>query len=105
MYDGEVVGAADLLPCIRQAERVLPDETVNGIPSQHYVYDVEHLPADVGMTGARGDLWVAREGGYLVRLTLQGQGTYYRNYAGQGTLRLVYDLYDVDVPLTIVPPR
>ncbi|HSJ54344.1 MAG TPA: hypothetical protein VLC52_11445, partial [Anaerolineae bacterium] len=105
MYSGEVVGAADLLPFVLHARRVLPDETVNGIPSKHYVYDVDNLQTDVGMTSARGDLWVAREGGFLVRLTLDGQGTYYDTYSTSGTLRLVYDLYDVGVPLTITPPR
>lgn len=104
-YGGEVVGVADLLPFIAGARRVLPDEKVNGIPAMHYVYDVKNLESDVGMTSARGDLWVARSGGYVVRLTLDGQGTYYNTYTTSGALRLVYDLYDVGVPLAISPPR
>jgi len=105
VYGGEVVGVADLLPFVRQARRILPDETVNGIPSRHYVYDVDNLQLNVGMTSACGDLWVARDGRYAVRLTLEGQGTYYDTYSASGTLRLVYDLYDVGVPLTITPPH
>jgi hypothetical protein len=105
MYGGEVVGVADLLPFVHGARRSLPDETVNGIPSRHYVYDLDNLQADVGMSTAAGDLWVALDGGYVVRLTLEGQGTYYNTYTASGTLRLIYDLYDVDVPLTIYPPR
>lgn len=105
LYGAEVVNAADLLPSIRQARRVLPDERVNGIPSRHYVYDEDNLHPDVGMVSARGDLWVARDGGYVVRLTLDGEGTYYDTYEASGTLRLVYDLYDVDVPLKVTPPR
>jgi len=105
LYGGEVVNAADLLPSIRTARRVMPDERVNGIPSRHYVYDQDNLQPDVGMVSARGDLWVARDGGYVVRLTLDGEGTYYDTYEARGTLRLVYDLYDVDVPLKVSPPR
>jgi hypothetical protein len=105
MYGGEVVGVADLLPFVRGAGRLMPDETVNGIPSRHYAYDLDNLQPDVRMSSARGDLWVARDGGYVVRLTLEGQGTYYDTYTASGTLRLIYDLYDVGVPLTIDPPR
>jgi hypothetical protein len=104
-YGGQVVGVADLLPFIHNARRALPDETVNGIPSQHYVYDVDNLQTDVCMSSAQGDLWVARDVGFVVRLTLDGQGTYYDTYTVSGKLRLVYDLYDVDIPLTITPPR
>ena len=78
---------------------------MNGIPSRHYVYGLDNLQPSVRMTSARGDLWVAREGGYVVRLTLEGQGTYHDTYTASGTLRLVYDLYDVNVPLSISPPR
>ncbi len=104
-YGSEMVSVADLLPFIHHAGRVLPDERVNGIPSRHYVYDVGNLQPDVGMSAAQGDLWVARDGGYVVRLSLEGQGTYYDTYSTSGSLRLVYDLYDVNVPLTIAAPR
>lgn len=104
-YGGEVVAVGQLLPFIQQARRVPPDETVNGIPCQHYVYDVSNLPSDAGMTAAQGDIWVARDGGYVVRLTLDGHGTYSGTYSSSGTLQLVYDLYDVNAPITITPPR
>lgn len=104
IYDGEVVGVPDLLPFVRRARRATPDETVNGVPCRHYVYALDNLQADVGMTAAQGDLWVAQDGSYVVRLTLEGQGTYYDTYSASGKLLLVYDLYDVDAPLAIAPP-
>ena len=104
-YAGQVVGVGELLPYIPQARRVLPDETVNGIACKHYVYDIDDLQTESGMTDASGDIWVAKDGGYVVRLTMNGQGTYYDTYSASGTLNLVYDLYDVNAPISINPPR
>ena len=104
-FSGEVLGVEDLLPRIRAAGRVQPDETVNGIACKHYTYDGAGLEAEAGMLEAQGDVWVARDSGYVVRLTLHGRGTYYDTYGSSGSLKLVYDLYDVNASLTIAPPR
>lgn len=104
-FSGEVIGVEDLLPRVHGARPVEPDETVNGIPSNHYVYDGGSLDAEAGMLQAHGDVWVAQDAGYVVRLTLHGQGTYYDIYGSSGTLNLVYDLYDVNAPFEISPPR
>jgi hypothetical protein len=104
-YAGQVVTVGDLLPLVPQATRLLPDEMVNGIPCKHYVYDASNLQPDAGMNSARGDIWVAQDGGYVVRLTLNGRGSYYGTYDTNGSLSLVYDLYDVDTPISIEPPR
>jgi hypothetical protein len=104
-YAGQVVGIGDLLPYIPQAHRAMPDETVNGIPCKHYLYDSKDLQVESGMTDAQGDIWVAKDGGYVVRLTMNGHGTYYDTYSASGTLNLVYDLYDVNAPISISPPR
>jgi hypothetical protein len=104
-YAGQVVSVGDLLPFVQQALRAMPDETVNGIPCRHYAYDLQNLQSEAGLTSAQGDIWVAKDGGYVVRLTLAGHGTYYDTYTSSGTLNLVYDLYDVNAPITIEPPR
>jgi hypothetical protein len=104
-FSGEVIGVEELLPRIHGARRVEPDATVNGIPSKHYVYDAVSLDAEAGMLQAQGDVWVAQDAGYVVRLTLRGQGTYYGIYGSSGSLNLVYDLYDVNAPIDIAPPR
>jgi hypothetical protein len=104
-YAGQVVGVGDLLPFIQRALRIMPDGAVNGIPCKHYSYDINNLQADAGMSSAEGDIWVAKDGGYVVRLTMKGQGTYYGTYTSSGSLDLVYDLYDLNVPISIRPPR
>jgi hypothetical protein len=104
-FSGEVLDIGDLLPPIQDARRVRPDETVNGIASRHFVYDSGNLEPESGMVEAQGDLWVARDFGYVVRLTLHGRGTYYGTYGSSGRVNLIYDLYDVNAPLAIMPPR
>jgi hypothetical protein len=104
-FEGQVMSVGDLLPYVQQARRVTPDETVNGIPCRHYVYDLENLQTDAGMTSAKGDIWVAKKDGQVVRLTMDGQGVYYAIYRSSGTLSLVYDLFDVNAPISIEPPR
>lgn len=104
-FGGQVMGIGDLLPFVQQAQRIMPDETVNGMPCRHYVYDMENLRTDAGMTSAKGDIWVAKEDGQVVRLTMDGQGVYYGTYPSIGTLALVYDLFDVNAPISIKPPR
>jgi hypothetical protein len=103
-FDGQVMGVGDLLPFVHQAQRVLPDETVNGMPCKHYVYDAGNLQTNAGMTSAKGDIWVAKEDGQVVRLTMDGQGVYYGTYPSTGVLALVYDLFDVNVSISIRPP-
>jgi hypothetical protein len=104
-FEGQVMGVGDLLPFVQRAQRVMPDETVNGMPCKHYVYDVSHLKTESGMASAKGDIWVAKEDGQVVRLTMDGQGVYYEIYPSSGTLALVYDLFDVNMPISIKPPR
>jgi hypothetical protein len=104
-YGGQVVGVGELLPYIPQAHRVMPDESINGIACKHYVYDINDLQIESGMTDAKGDIWVAKDGGYVVRLTMNGHGTYYDTYSASGTLNLIYDLYDVNASISINPPR
>jgi len=52
-----------------------------------------------------GDIYVALDGGYVVRYTLDGSGTFEEQFQGSGTLSLVYDTYDVGADINIQPPR
>ena len=83
----------------------MPNETINGIVCKHYVYDINDLQVESDMTDASGAIWVAQDGSYGVRLTMNGHGTYYDTYSASRTLNLVYDLYDVNTPISITPPR
>jgi hypothetical protein len=99
------LAAGSLLPYARQFERVQPDETVNGVLCAHYTYDAQDLPTEGGTVSGHGDVYVALNGGYVVRYTLQATGTFDNYFQGPGTLNLTYDTYDVGAPIDVQPPR
>jgi hypothetical protein len=56
------------------AERVLPDETINGVPSLHYELDQDNLLSLSVYEVYDADLYIAKEGNYVVRLLIIGFG-------------------------------
>lgn len=60
-------------------QRVLPDETVNGVPSYRYALTEANINDDgsaLGMTEVtNGMMYIAKDGGYIVRMVLEGRGT------------------------------
>jgi len=79
-------------------------ETVNGIETDHYTFD-ERAIAQAGLNTSSGELWVASQGGYLVRYHLKTEGD--ENYFGEGmagTVTLNYELSEVDQVAAIQLP-
>jgi hypothetical protein len=103
-FDEQILAVADFLPYARQFERV-GEETVNGIACAHYTYSADDLPTEYGTVSGGGDVYVALDGGYVVRYTLDGNGTFEGQFQGAGTISLVYDTYDVGAGIVIEPPR
>jgi hypothetical protein len=71
-------------------------DTVNGVAVNHYTFDQRALGED-GVTESTGELWVAPEGGYLVKyvLTRKARADYFGEGV-EGTLTLDYELTDVN---------
>jgi hypothetical protein len=103
-FDEQVLAVADFLPYARQFERV-GEETVNGIACAHYTYSADDLPTEYGTVSGAGDVYVALDGGYVVRYTLDGSGTFEGQFQGSGSINLVYDTDDVGADIVIEPPR
>ena len=103
-FDEQVLAVGDFLPYAREFERV-GEETVNGIACAHYTYDADDLPTECGTVSGTGDVYVALDGGYVVRYTLDGTGTFEGDFQGSGSIDLVYDTYDVGADIVIQPPR
>jgi hypothetical protein len=81
------------------------NETVNDVVSNHYIFDQRALGED-GITESSGELWVASEGGYLVKYVLIRQaGADYFGEGIEGTLTLKYDLTGVNLPASITLPE
>lgn len=62
-----------------KVQRVLPDEAINGVPAYHFAITQQNLDlADPTSMEIReftgGSIYVAKEGGYVLRLQMQGRG-------------------------------
>ncbi len=95
------------------ARRVTPDETVNGVET--YQFDIDTTNLEISDTVSsyikeirEGRVYVAKNGGYVVRLWIQGIGESKLMVDDQpieGDVYYELNFYDFDVPLEITPPR
>jgi hypothetical protein len=80
-------------------------ETVNGLATKHYTFD-QHALGQQGITESTGEVWVASEGGFVVKYILTSKGK--ADYFGEGlagTLSWDYELTDPNRPVTIRLPK
>lgn len=92
-----------------EAPRMRPDEEVNGVATYRFALDSSNVVQDALDVAevTDGTIYLARDGGYVVRLELNGTGPS-EMLSGDADLvgRLAYslDYYDFNQPLQIVPP-
>ncbi|HEY88119.1 MAG TPA: hypothetical protein G4N98_00065 [Thermoflexia bacterium] len=103
-FEEQAFEVGDFLPYVPAFTRV-GEENINGIATAHYHYAADNLPAECGTVSGAGDIYVALQGGYVVRYTFTGSGTFEGYYAGAGDINLLYDTYDVGAAIDIQPPR
>jgi hypothetical protein len=79
-------------------------EAINGVSADHYTFD-EHALGHAGRATAIGEMWVASDGGYIVKylLTTKGDAKYFGEGV-EGTLSWDYELTDIGQPVTITLP-
>ena len=79
-------------------------EAINGVPADHYTFD-EHAIGQAGRATSTGEMWVASDGGYIVKylLTTKGNADYFGEGV-EGTLRWDYELTGIGQPVTITLP-
>ena len=80
-------------------------EVLNGIDTDHYTFDERAIAQD-GLNKSTGEIWVASEGGYIVRyhLTTQGDEDYFGDGV-EGTFTWDYELTEVNQPTTLHLPE
>jgi hypothetical protein len=80
-------------------------ETVNGAAANHYTFD-ERAFGQLGLAKSTGELWVASDGGYIVRYKVATKGTAVYFGAGiEGTLNWDYELTGAGQPVAIELPK
>lgn len=80
-------------------------ETVNEVDAKHYTFD-ERALGQLGIAKSSGELWLASNGGYLVRYVSSTTGD--ANFFGagiEGTLTWDYELTGINQPAAIAAPK
>ncbi len=104
--------ADDFVDLPENAHRDLLPKTVNGISTWHYTFTEKDIPPDPSMdiTSAKGEVWIAKDGGYPVKLILEidGQtktGSEDANFFSNGKMTINYELKSVNEKFTITVPE
>lgn len=80
-------------------------ETVNDIASDKYTFDQRAFGLTEEFAQSTGEMWVASEGGYIIKYLVTTNGT--ADYFGEGiegTLTWDYELTDINQPVTFTLP-
>jgi len=99
--DPEILKPDDILGEGSNARRVQPDEYVNGILCHHYILGAAD-PADES-NHTEGEVWVAVEGNYVVKYTLQTRGQD-PDTGSTGRAEWEYEVRNINASITIEPP-
>lgn len=93
--------------------RVRPDEEINGVDSQHYEFDERNLdtmldPSVDEDVEVSGEVWIAKDGGFVTRYVMDAEikqsGSLMAPELAQGTLRMEFELSDVNQDFVIDLP-
>lgn len=113
--EGFVLEPGDVVGGLKGLQRVRPDQEVNGIDCRHYRFD-EKVLAELDtetfgrFTKYQGELWVAKDGDFIVKYIVEAEGENLLFGSDDeeekvvGKLRVAYEVYDVNKPITIEAP-
>jgi len=92
--------------CHGSFDRILPDEEINGMMSEHYhTEDLTPLGSEAEggeITNGVLDVWVAVDGGYMTRFVMEGDET---TEGETNHFSAAFDLLSVNEPMDIVAPE
>jgi hypothetical protein len=93
---------------VNKGQRSLLPEEVNGVSCYKYTFSEEDFTASTGeaVKNASGEAYIAVDGGYVVKMAINGDVSYTTpdQMFDEGTIKLTFDLSDINQPITIEPP-
>ena len=110
-----IADAGEFLEDVGEAELV-GEDIVNGVETLHYTFDETAISnEEIQFNWAQGNVYIAKEGNYVVRFTLEGEGV--TNGLGLATdidnggdkpqvglIQMAFNLSSVNQPLSITVP-
>lgn len=85
------------------------EETINGVETLHYSFDASNLVAEEAqdVEWVEGHIYLAKEGGYMVRMVMEGEGLMDQFGTGEdqpGMMSMEYNITPIDGPVTVEIP-
>jgi hypothetical protein len=101
---GQLMSPDEMMGSIQSKELVARGEMVNGVKADHYKLSKADLGFGVA-TSQSGEVWIAQEGGYIVRFTGQGEGDFSLSTDKiKGKVTWTYDLLQINKLAAITLP-
>lgn len=101
----------DIIDIPDTARRSLLPQDVNGISCWHYTFDEKDIgQAGADIESAKGEMWVARDGGYPVKFIMEGIGISSADPSAgadfmNGNFKMEYELMSINEKFDIVVPE
>ncbi|HSN75532.1 MAG TPA: hypothetical protein VL334_10690 [Anaerolineae bacterium] len=112
--DLSMITSGNIFSNLEEMRRVRPDEEIGGIDSRHFEFDEQVLSKvfgeDVGDVTATGDVWIAKDGGFVTKYVLaievaSGNGGIFDPSLASGVIEMSFELQDVNSDITIELPE
>jgi hypothetical protein len=109
-----MITSGNIFSDLEQMRRVRPDEKISGIDSRHYEFDEQVLGRvfgqDVGDVTATGEVWIAKDGGFVTKYVLTvevagSNGGIFDPTLTNGVIEMSFELQDVNGDITIELPE
>jgi hypothetical protein len=109
-----MITSGNIFSDLEEMRRVRPDERISGIDSRHYEFDEQVLGRvfgqDAGNVTATGDVWIAKDGGFVTKyvLTIEvagGNGGIFDPTLTNGVIEMSFELQDVNGDISIELPE
>lgn len=93
----------DIFGSLTNLKLVQKGEKINGIMTNHYTFDEKSFPSN-DFESAKGNVWVAQDGDFVVKMDGSGTGNITFTWQGTGTTTWDYQLQDVNAISSLVIP-
>jgi hypothetical protein len=106
-----IISYEDFVDLPERSRRKLLPENVNGVTAWHYVLDEgDFLEGFTTYDEVSGDVWIAVDGGYIVKIDISMTGTFapdiiHHQPIDQGTMKISFNLRGVNENFTIKLPQ
>jgi hypothetical protein len=97
---------SDVVGGLKDARLVSKGETVNGVTADHYTFDEKAISFGT-FASAKGDVWIAQDGGFLVKYvgTATGKDSILSGRSAEGTFTWEYNVEDANQVTAIALPK